>query len=74
MVLLINNFAVDMSAVGVVTIPGYSILLPPTVSLVRCDLSLCGLCATTMLPYVASALRVDGISEGEIKRMVLEPV
>ena len=51
MVLLICVLAVVIYAVGFVTSPGWSIIFPPTVSLVMWVSDFCGLMPQTILPY-----------------------
>ena len=52
MVLLRRNFTVVMSAVGVLMLPLYSNLSPPTHSLTLSESDLDGLCVQTMVIYV----------------------
>jgi len=52
MVLLKRHFAVVRSAAGVLTSPGYSMRLLPTVRQVWCVSAFCSWISTTIWPYV----------------------
>ena len=58
--LLRRHLTVVRSAVGVLTVPSYTIRSPPTVKRIRFDSTLLGFSAATMRRYVAT--RLAGLS------------
>ena len=70
MVLLICVLTVVVYAVGFVTSPGWSIIFPPTVSLVMWVSYFCGLIPQTILLYFT--FRYFGACDFEMKKIVFE--
>ncbi len=71
MTLLKSILATSISAVGVATLPGYLILLPPTVNRIRLGSAFLGLTKHMNCPYVMSFLWSAGISWSEMNLIVL---
>jgi hypothetical protein len=66
-----EHLATSISAVGVATLPGQLILLPPTVNCIRLGSAFSGLTENTNCPYAMSSLHSASISCSEMNLIVL---